>query len=328
MADRTEALMRDLDAPRPIPARMRDRLEGALISATLQPADENLLYILDRPKRLPGAMRERLTATLTGESEADIAERMALLNGPRPLPAGTRSRLMTRLMTRRDSSRMLRITAAAAAAVLIMAGTFALTVSRGPSRDGRRTVLGTQFTQTPTSQPSTGVPNPTIAPTGKTPSVNPPVSQPPRTGAGNPTAPAPRSPDQAIPQPQPTGQIGSGFSGGTASDRGAPEGAAAPGLSIGLLDPVLTLVRNVLAALNAGTVATAPAADAPKPPVAATPAQKASAKKTTTAKPAATKPKSSTPKPAEQPKPLIELPLLGGDGLAVEVPVVELTLSL
>lgn len=328
MADRTAALMRDLDAPRPIPASMRDRLEGALISATLEPADENLLYILDRPKRMPAAMRERLTATLTGESDADIAERMALLDGPRPLPSGMRSRLMTRLMTRRDSSRMLRITAAAAAAVLIMAGTFALTVSRGPSREGRPSVLGTQFTQTPTSQPSTGVPNPTVAPTGNTPSINPPVSQPPRTGGNDPAAPVPRSPDHAIPQPQPTGGIDPGFSGGTASDRGAPDQAGAPGLSIGLLDPVLTLVRDVLAALNSSTVARAPAADAPKPSVADKPAQKAAARKTAPAKPAATKPKSSTPKPAEQPKPLVDLPLLGGDGLAMEVPVVELTLSL
>lgn len=330
MADRTAALMKNLDAPRPIPARMRDRLEGALISATLQPADENLLYILDRPKRLPADMRSRLTATLTGESDADIAERMALLDGPRPLPAAMRARLMTRLMTRSGSARWLRVTAAAAAAVLVMAGTFALTVSRGPDSSNRPDhVLGERFTQLPSEQPTDGIP---VLPTF-IPPVQPPASVPPRNGGapgttGGSQAQQPSAPRSLTPQAQPTGGLEQpGFTAGTASRRSSADQSGAPAASLGLLDPVVTLLRDVLAALNVNT-ADRPAAtvDKPKPPAAPASGQKTSAKKSSKPKAAATKPKAKTPKPAEEPKPLIELPLLGTE--AIEVPIVEITLSL
>jgi len=322
---------------------MRERLEGALVASTLAPADENLLYILDRPKRLPTDMRTRLTDVLTGEEHNErFAAHFDDLDAPRPLPGDMRARLMSRLLGRGDAARLWQIGGAAAAAVLVLVATVFFTTTRGDRVPGGGTAITPIPTVANTFPPSTPPTNgeqatPSVRPTATTPGTQPTrrtqVLGIRETRRPNPAAPA----ATAAPVAQPTGGITPIFGARTS----APSAASPAPTPTDLVGSVVNLVRNLLSALNLDVLsvghptggefgaefgAEVPAAPAAPAPVAPKPR---AARSATVKQPAATTPKASTSKPAEPPKPLIEIPLNSDDPiLVVDVPVVELTISL
>jgi hypothetical protein len=117
VTDPTEDLFAGLDAPRPLPAELRSRLESDLLQAAGTPTAVPLGDELDQ--RLEAALTDPLAAVLAG------------VDAPRTLSPQLRERLETRLTRRRRRAQ----TFLAAAAVVLVAVALAVVVTApGSSR--------------------------------------------------------------------------------------------------------------------------------------------------------------------------------------------------
>lgn len=132
--DQTPSGLEDLDAPRPIPAALRNRLEAGLLDAVLTEA----LAGADAPRPLPDALRDRLEgALLAGD-------------GPRIMPSSLRGRLEHSLRAGVQGTRVWTRPVAIAAAVLLVLGSAAL-ITRNNSNQRRPLVAGPPLASTTTA---------------------------------------------------------------------------------------------------------------------------------------------------------------------------------
>jgi len=117
MADGDD-LLRGVDAPRPMPAGLRRRVEESLLAGAALPDDA----------------RERLADRLTDPAAALLAD----VDGPRPMPAALRGRLeqSMKVATRRHARPRGAVWLAAAAVVLLVASVGVLVTRPSPHRRG------------------------------------------------------------------------------------------------------------------------------------------------------------------------------------------------
>lgn len=258
--DATAMLLAGVDAPRELPARLRMRLEDAVVANVVAPEPENLAWMTGGPRRLPAGMRARLEASLSMQdadaSDSDIVSMMAGVDAPRPVPAAMATRLEAGLMSRR-AARIYQIMGAAAVAVAIVAGSVFLG-SNGLG-NGTRAPGGTTDAL-PTIQTS---PAPTTPPSGTTRVLGAKIRTPlapsqDHPGVGNPQiatvvfAPTATSSGGAS-APAPTGSLISGNTAGNAE-------------TLSVLSSVTAIIDQALRALGiepgrAGSVRSLPADD-------------------------------------------------------------------
>jgi hypothetical protein len=100
MAERDDDLLRGIDAPRPLPAGLRGRLEESLLAGAALPEDA----------------KDRIASTLTDPAAALLDG----VDGPRPLPAALRERLATSLAVVPRGRRVSEVSWLAAAAVALL----------------------------------------------------------------------------------------------------------------------------------------------------------------------------------------------------------------
>lgn len=129
MPDPTDELMAGLDAARPVPAELRERLEHALLGTTHA---EGRPLEPDLAERLQGALADPVAGAMEG------------LDAPRPLDTDLRQRLEHVLQPR---SQRPRLVMSAAAVLIVLAGVglaFGLSGSKTPtSQQSSRAVTGT-----------------------------------------------------------------------------------------------------------------------------------------------------------------------------------------